>query len=189
MPWLMLLCLRSCSAEQPASVYMPSLLTVLFLYCRHDFHVTRPLLVVTPQSSLDFWEGEWRFWTSPSSSTSNGTGVNTATDPTAAAPASSPSAGAARSAGIGNASNGSASTSASSSSTVNMVVYSGSAAARTMLHEHELWLSPSALDRKGSLTRGREDCPQKVSRGQACTCAPLPPSQSTDTVLAVVPVF
>ncbi len=37
---------------------------------------------------------------------------------------------------------------ASSSSPCNVVVYSGCTAARTIIHDNELWLSPSSLDNK-----------------------------------------
>lgn len=53
----------------------------------------------------------------------------------------------------------------------NMVVYTGTAVARTLLHEQELWLSPSSLDRKGAMGRGREDCPAKVRCRAACLTA------------------
>ena len=29
---------------------------------RHEFKPSSPLLVVAPQSVLDFWDGEWQFW-------------------------------------------------------------------------------------------------------------------------------
>ncbi|GIL66592.1 hypothetical protein Vafri_20082 [Volvox africanus] len=103
----------------------------------HDFKVTGPLLVITPQAMLDFWEGDWNFWVAGATAEqyAHGTSAN-ATKEVSSAPGSS----------------------------INVVVYTGSAAARMLLHEQELWLSPSSLDRKGSIGRGRDDCPNKVPK-------------------------
>lgn len=103
--------------------------------------MTGPLLVVAPQSVLDAWEGDWHFWA----------GI---TDPAGAAAAAAAAATAKGSAG------GAAS---GPLGHVNMVVYNGNATARTLLHDHELWLAPSSLDRKGSAAaRGKDDFSAKV---------------------------
>ncbi|GIM15000.1 hypothetical protein Vretimale_17869 [Volvox reticuliferus] len=103
----------------------------------HDFKVTRPMLVITPQAMLDFWEGDWNFWVAGATAEpyTHGTSAN-AIKEASSAPGSS----------------------------INVVVYTGSATARMLLHEQELWLSPSSLDRKGSMGRGRDDCPNKVPK-------------------------
>ncbi|KXZ56057.1 hypothetical protein GPECTOR_2g939 [Gonium pectorale] len=131
-----------------------------YLQCLiHEFKVTGPLLVVAPQSVLDFWEGEWSYWAAGSAAqgaapgpTANGgpaANHSSAGGPVASSP-SGPSAGAvpAPSPGPG----------------VNVVVYRGSAAVRGLLHEQELWLSPPSMDRKGAFGRGRDDCPSKVPK-------------------------
>lgn len=48
----------------------------------------------------------------------------------------------------------------------NVVTYAGSVAARTAIHDHELWLSTSSLDSKGASGWGRKDMGTKVSRQQ-----------------------
>ncbi|GLI58399.1 hypothetical protein VaNZ11_000099 [Volvox africanus] len=103
----------------------------------HDFKVTGPLLVIAPQAMLDFWEGDWNFWVAGATAEqyAHGTSAN-ATKEVSLAPGSS----------------------------INVVIYTGSAAARMLLHEQELWLSPSSLDRKGSMGRSRDDCPNKVPK-------------------------
>ncbi len=96
--------------------------------------------MVAPQSVLDAWEGDWHFWASP-------------TDPAGAAAAAGVAKGSSCGAAPGPLGH------------VNMVVYNGNATARTLLHDHELWLAPSSLDRKGSAAaRGKDDYSAKVGQ-------------------------
>ncbi len=86
----------------------------------HEFKAAAPLLIIVPAALIDFWEGEWQFWTpgqpqQPQQQQAAGNGA-------AAAPPGS--------------------------SGINLVVYSGNSSARGVLLEHELWLNPSSMDVK-----------------------------------------
>ena len=48
-----------------------------------------------------------------------------------------------------------------------MVSYVGSTAARALLHDHELWLSPESLDSKSSFLQ-KQGLPAKVSSNLLC---------------------
>lgn len=52
-------------------------------------------------------------------------------------------------------------------SEVNVVSYVGSTAARALLHDHELWLSPESLDSKSSFLQ-KQGLPAKVSSNLLC---------------------
>ena len=67
---------------------------------------------------------------------------------------------------------------------VNVVSYVGSTAARALLHDHELWLSPESLDSRSSFLQ-KQGLPAKVSccivrfwpeALQGLCRAPLPPT-------------
>jgi hypothetical protein len=50
---------------------------------------------------------------------------------------------------------------------VNVVSYVGSTAARALLHDHELWLTPESLDSKSSFLQ-KQGLPAKVSSNLLC---------------------
>lgn len=102
---------------------------------RQEFRTCAPLLVVAPQSVLEFWEGEWEFW---AQSFRSG--------------ASEPSSGS----GAGGAAGPSSSNSSSDKVPLNVVVYSGSTAARACILEHEVWLNPTSGDGKASRVSGSQ---------------------------------
>ncbi len=82
--------------------------------------------MVAPQSVLEFWEGEWDFWAQAfcSGEPASGCGPGGAPGP------SNPSF------------------SSSDKVPLNVVVYSGSTAARACILEHEVWLNPTSGDGK-----------------------------------------
>jgi hypothetical protein len=126
--------------------------------------------VMPRQTMLDFWEGDWSFWAA--GATAEALGLH--------AP---PSDGSSGGGGLAGQTRDSLATGAAGGGVLNVVVYRGSTAARTLLHEQELWLSPSSLDRKGSLGRGREDFSSKVRRRRwvgllQASCTVLPSSRS-----------
>lgn len=64
---------------------------------------------------------------------------------------------------------------------VNVVSYVGSTAARALLHDHELWLSPESLDSKSSFLQ-KQGLPAKVSLS---TVAPWSWKSSSDSLLSL----
>jgi hypothetical protein len=44
----------------------------------------------------------------------------------------------------------------------NVVVYSGMLAARTVMHDNELWLAPGSMDGKSATFKTREALPMRV---------------------------
>src|SRR4051812_8849416 len=103
--------------------------------CRHEFKVTSPVLIIVPSAVIDFWRGEWEFWSGAANALED-----SSTLPAAASVSAGPSTA-----------------ECSSSSTLrhgNLVCYSGVSAARNIIHDHELWLQPGSLDGKAT-GRGR----------------------------------
>lgn len=101
---------------------------------RHEFKATSPLLLVAPQSVLDFWEGEWQFWACPAPKQATGQPSTSSHGPSAAAQQQGGSEGAGSCAG--------------GEDNVNVVVYTGSAFARSCILEHEVWLHSASTDNK-----------------------------------------
>ena len=55
---------------------------------------------------------------------------------------------------------------------VNVVSYMGMSAARTLIHDHELWLSPESLDSKSSFWL-KQGLPSRVSPLFLISCCPV----------------
>jgi hypothetical protein len=74
-----------------------------------------------PAALIDFWEGEWQFWTASEH---------------------------AQHAQHAQQQGGSTAAAAAAGVAANLVVYSGNSSARAVLLDHELWLNPSSMDVK-----------------------------------------
>lgn len=99
-----------------------------------EFKACGPLLVVVPQSMLDFWEGEFKFWAAACTLSFGVPQSNNARD---------------------NAGGASAGQSVSGKQQpINLICYSGSSLARHNIQEHELWMNPSSRDGKLRVSAG-----------------------------------
>ena len=112
--WLRKLYLKSQSSilADEAGLGKTASVVVFMQALRHEIKINRPILIIVPQASLAFWEGELEFWAGED---------------------------------------------------CNVISYAGSNSARSIIHDHELWLQHGSLDERTSYNAS-QTAPSKVGR-------------------------